>query len=235
MIRPSTGTVVVDGHPLHALTGDQLNQFRRHSVGFLWQLPERNLLPKLSAFENVMFAMEVANYGREERVKRAHELLSQVGLSDRKDHTMGKLSGGEAQRAGLAVALANNPRLLLADEPTGELDSETTMEIISYLQELNADNGTTIVVVTHDNRFERMTRQSYNILDGNIAGMRRSLSKADTTDWTKAEREEVGVVNQFGNVRIPAHLRQKYNIGHYVKFIEDESTGRLYIVPAEDH
>jgi len=233
MIAPSTGSVVVDNHPLHSLQGDQLNQFRREVTGFLWQIPERNLLPSMSALENVKFAMEIANYTREERDKRANYLLHQVGLGDRMDHTLAKLSGGEAQRCGLAVALANEPKILLADEPTGELDSETTMEIISYLQDINADMGLTVVVVTHDNRFERMTNQSYNILDGSIAGMRRSLSNTRKIKWSDAQREEVGVVNQFGMVRIPNHLREKYEIDEFVKFIEDEATGRLYIVPAE--
>lgn len=233
MIRPSTGSVVVDDHPLHSLSGDQLNNFRRNITGFLWQIPERNLLPSMSALENVKFAMEIANYPREERVKRAKYLLHELGLGDRMDHTLAQLSGGEAQRCGLAVALANEPKILLADEPTGELDSETTMEIIAYLQDVNQDMDLTIIVVTHDNRFERMTNQSYNILDGNIAGMRRSLSKSRTIKWSDAEREEVGVVNQFGMVRIPNHLREKYEIGEFVKFIEDESSGRLYIVPAE--
>ncbi|MHA2501459.1 MAG: ABC transporter ATP-binding protein [Candidatus Kariarchaeaceae archaeon] len=234
MVRPSTGTVTIDGFPLHSLSGDELNLFRRKITGFLWQIPSRNLLPNLTALDNVLFAMEVGNFSRQERHSRALELLSQVGLRDRMDHSLGRLSGGEAQRCGLAVALANEPKLLLADEPTGELDSETTMEIISYLQDLNSDLGTTIVVVTHDNRFERMTKQSYNILDGNIAGMRRSLSKERIQDWSGAEREEVGVVNQFGLVRIPNHLREKYNISNYVKFIEDEESGRIYIISADE-
>ena len=234
MVRPSTGTIFVDGHPLHSLSGDQLNIFRRKSCGFLWQLPERNLLPKLTAYDNVLFAMQVGNYTREQRKKRVLDLLNQVGLSDRKDHTLGKLSGGEAQRIGLAVSLANNPKILFADEPTGELDSETTMDVISYLQDLNNEENITIVVVTHDNRFERMTQKSYNILDGSIAGIRRSLDNENPKNWASTKREQVGVVNQFGNVRIPTYLREKYKIKEYVKFVEDIDSNKLYIEPADE-
>jgi len=234
MVRPSTGTIFVDGHPLHSLSGDQLNIFRRRSCGFLWQLPERNLLPKLTAYDNILFAMQVGNYTREQRNKRVLDLLNQVGLSDRKDHTLGKLSGGEAQRIGLAVSLANNPKILFADEPTGELDSETTMDVISYLQDLNNEENITIVVVTHDNRFERMTQKSYNILDGSIAGIRRSLDNENPKNWASTKREQVGVVNQFGNVRIPTYLREKYKIKEYVKFVEDIDSNKLYIEPADE-
>jgi ABC-type lipoprotein export system ATPase subunit len=232
MTLPSTGTVVVDNLPLHSLDEAGLNYYRRKITGFLWQLPERNLLPHLSARDNIMYSMEVAGYPREKRRARVDELLNAVGLLNRGQHKLGQLSGGEAQRISLAVALANAPKLLLCDEPTGELDSETTMEIIDYLKEINEYDGITIVVVTHDNRFERMTKQSFNILDGTIAGLRRSVDKdASAKDWQSASREEISVVNQFGMVRIPNSIREKYNIGDYLRFVEDE--GRVYIEPVE--
>ncbi|MDH5644902.1 MAG: ATP-binding cassette domain-containing protein, partial [Candidatus Heimdallarchaeota archaeon] len=233
MTFPSTGSVTVDNMLLNDLDDHGLDTYRRNVVGFLWQLPERNLLPNLTALENITFSMEVSGYPRQERITRAKELLKSVGLGNRMNHKLGQLSGGEAQRASLSVALANKPKVLLADEPTGELDSETTMEIIDYLKQLNADLGLTIVVVTHDNRFERLTHQSYNILDGSIAGLRRSRSKLDSTDWRTAEREEVAVVDQFGKVRIPSHLRQKYHFGRYIRFIEDTESGRVYIEGVE--
>ena len=232
MMKPSTGSVFVDDMPLHSLNENGLEYYRRYVVGFLWQLPERNLLPNLNALENVVFAMESSGYNRAERLDRAKELLSSVGLANRMGHKLGQLSGGEAQRASLSVALANEPKILLADEPTGELDSETTMEIISYLKELNRDQGITICVVTHDNRFERMTTESYNILDGTIAGVRRSIAGKQSDHWKDTIREEVSVVNQFGLVRIPSRLRQKFNLGKFVRFVEDEKTSRLYIESA---
>lgn len=234
MTLPSTGTVVVDNLPLHSLDEAGLNYYRRKITGFLWQLPERNLLPHLSARDNIMYSMEVAGYPREKRRARVDELLNAVGLLNRSQHKLGQLSGGEAQRISLAVALANAPKLLLCDEPTGELDSETTMEIIDYLKEINEYDGITIVVVTHDNRFERMTKQSFNILDGTIAGLRRSVDKdVSAKDWQSASREEISVVNQFGMVRIPNSIREKYNIGDYLRFVEDEENNRIYIEPVD--
>ncbi len=232
MTKPSTGTVIVDELPIHSLDEAGMNHYRRNITGFLWQLPERNLLPHLTAEDNITYSMEVAGYPKNKREKRVKELLHAVGLYERKKHKLGQLSGGEAQRISLAVALANEPKLLLADEPTGELDSETTMEIISYLQQLNRDDGITIVVVTHDNRFERMSEQSFNILDGTIAGLRRSV-KSDGKDWRDVVREEISVVNQFGQVKIPNRLIEKYNISGYLRFVEDDETGRIYIEPVD--
>lgn len=233
MMRPSTGTIFIDNLPLHSIQDYELEQYRKFTSGFLWQLPERNLLPNLTASENIQFAMEVTNYSREEREKKITELLTSFGVAHRSTHKLGQLSGGEAQRVSLAVALANSPKLLLADEPTGELDSETTMEVIDYLKEINKEQGLTIVVVTHDNRFERMTEQSYNIVDGVISGMRRSITGKEAVDWQSAIREEVGVLNQFGMIKIPENLIRKYNFDNYVRFVEDEASGRLFIEPAD--
>ncbi|OLS28279.1 MAG: putative ABC transporter ATP-binding protein [Candidatus Heimdallarchaeota archaeon LC_2] len=234
MMKPSTGTIFVDNLPLHSIEDSELEHYRKLTIGFLWQLPERNLLPNLTAAENIQFAMEVSNFAREEREKRIQELLSSVGVQHRSSHKLSQLSGGEAQRVSLAVALANSPKLLLADEPTGELDSETTMEIIDFLKEINREQGLTIVVVTHDNRFERMTNESYNIVDGVISGMRRSISGKEATDWKTTIREEVGVLNKFGMIKIPEKLIRKYNFGNYIRFVEDEASNRVYIESADE-
>lgn len=232
MTEPTAGEIYIGDIPVHSLRGKDLNLYRSQMVGFLWQFPERNLLPELSVEENIEFTMRVGKYPKNQRSERIKELISSVGLSGRQYHKLGELSGGEAQRAGLAVALANEPRILFADEPTGELDSETTMEIIGYLQDLNEDLGVTMLVVTHDNRFERMSNQSYRILDGQISGVRRSLSGKTARDWKDAKREELAFVDQYGNVRIPADIRTNMGIGKYIRFIVEEE--RLYLEPAED-
>ncbi len=232
MYPPTAGELYVGQIPVHSLRGWQIDSYRQRIVGFLWQLPERNLLPELTAKENIEYVMAVANYPKDKREERIKHLLSSVGLWNRRDHKLGQLSGGEAQRAGLCVALANEPALLLADEPTGELDSETTMEVIGYLQDLNRDEGLTMVVVTHDGRFERMTHQSFYILDGQISGIRRSVTGETARDWRSAVREELAFVDQFGNVRIPSELRKKHGIEDYVKFVSEGD--RLFIVPAND-
>lgn len=232
MTKLTTGTMHVDGYPVHTLDKDGLNYFHKQVVGFLWQFPERNLLPTISAIDNIMFSMNISNYSRTKRKKFAEELLASVGLKDRMHHKLGQLSGGEAQRASLAVALANEPQVLFADEPTGELDSVTTLEIINYLKELNKERGLTVVVVTHDPRFAKMTDQSYSILDGTIAGLKRPISKGQD-DWTGVVREEISVVNQFGMVKIPANLLEKYKIDRFVEFKENEEQGTLCIRPVD--
>ncbi|RMG27851.1 MAG: ATP-binding cassette domain-containing protein [Methanobacteriota archaeon] len=229
---PTAGELYAGQIPVHSLRNWQLDYYRQHVVGFLWQLPERNLLPDLTAEQNIEFAMAVAGYPREKRKERIRFLLSSVGVWERRGHKLGQLSGGEAQRVGLAVALANEPAILLADEPTGELDSETTMEVIGYLQDLNKDEEITMVIVTHDGRFERMTQQSFFILDGMISGVRRSLDGTISKNWQSAQREELAFVDQYGNLRIPADIRERHGIKSYVRFVSEN--GRLYIEPVEE-
>ncbi len=231
MYPPTAGELYVGSIPVHSLRHWQIDYYHQKIVGFLWQLPERNLLPELSAEENVEYVMQIAGYPKDKRKERIKYLLTAVGVWERRTHKLGQLSGGEAQRVGLAVALANEPAILLADEPTGELDSETTMEVIGYLQDLNKDEDLTMVIVTHDGRFERMTHQSFHILDGMISGVRRSITGEAAKDWRSAEREELAFVDQFGNVRIPSELRKRHAIGSYVRFVSED--GRLYIEPAE--
>lgn len=233
MAKPSTGQLFVDGIGIHNLDDNELSDYRKYVCGFLFQNPENNLLSHLSAYDNIIHTMQLSGYPRTDRKARAVSLLKSVGLEERMGHKMGQLSGGEAQRAGLAVALSNKPKILFADEPTGELDSETTIEIIEYLQKLKEELGITIVVVTHDKRFERMTDHSFNILDGSIASFRIRTSD-DQVGWKDVVREEMSMIDQFGKVTIPPEIMSKHKIGKFVRFIEDES-GRIYIDPVRDN
>lgn len=232
MAKVSTGEVVVDSLPIHLLDQEDLVNYRRSICGFLWQNPDNNLLPNMTMEDNIIHTMQVAGYPRKERKERARELLKSVGLEHRMDHKLGQVSGGEAQRAGLATALANNPRILLADEPTGELDSETTVEIIDYLKNMSREYDVTVVVVTHDHRFERSTDNSFNIIDGTIAGYRVAVDK--TQDWKSSVREEFSVVNQFGMVKLPPKIKEELQITNYMRFIKDETTGRYYIEKVDE-
>ncbi len=229
---PTAGEIWAGNIPVHSIKSETKMAYRQKIVGILWQSSERNLLPSLSVRENIEFVLRIANYEKLSFKQRIDQLLKQVGLSERKHHKPNQLSGGEAQRAGLAVALAAEPKILLADEPTGELDSETTMEVISYLQSINEEFGTTLIIVTHDNRFERMTKRTYNILDGQISGVRRSVSGAAAKNWREAIREELAYVDQYGNVKIPKEIRDKVGIGSYVRFLINEKE-ELTIIPAD--
>ena len=163
--QPTSGTVTISGKRVDAMSDREATSFRLHNIGFVFQ--RFYLMPILSALENVALPMAEAKLRREERDARAAELLAYVGLSSRERHRPSELSGGEQQRVAIARALANHPALLLADEPTGELDARTGTEIISLFQRLNSD-GTTIVVVTHDEDLANAARHNVHMRDGRI-------------------------------------------------------------------
>jgi ABC-type lipoprotein export system ATPase subunit len=162
---PSAGTVQVDGVDVGALRGHEADLYRRQKVGFVFQT--FNLIPNLSALENVMLPMELAGISLPTRRDRARALLQSVGMEERERHRPGKLSGGEQQRVAVARALANDPSLILADEPTGNLDSRTGALIIGLLQAL-ARQGRTVVLVTHDHSIAAKADRHLELVDGRI-------------------------------------------------------------------
>ncbi|MDQ6690835.1 MAG: ABC transporter ATP-binding protein [Gemmatimonadota bacterium] len=163
--QPTSGTVTIAGNRVDAMSDRDATSFRLRNIGFVFQ--RFYLMPILSALENVELPMAEAKIPAGERTVRGGELLNYVGLSRRERHRPSELSGGEQQRVAIARALANSPALLLADEPTGELDAHTGAEIISLFQRLNSD-GTTIIVVTHDEDLANAARHKIHMRDGRI-------------------------------------------------------------------
>jgi putative ABC transport system ATP-binding protein len=163
--KPTEGTVLIDGVDISKLNDNQLADVRRR-IGFIFQF--FNLIPRLTARQNVELPMAIAGLGREERRKRAEELLETVGLKERMNHKPTELSGGEQQRVAIARALANNPSFLLMDEPTGNIDSKNAMEIIQLIKELNDSKGVTVIMVTHDQRLANEAKRTVKMLDGLI-------------------------------------------------------------------
>jgi putative ABC transport system ATP-binding protein len=161
---PSSGQVILDGVDITALGEDELAQLRGTRIGFVFQF--FHLLPSLTAFENVLVPMEIA--GLPKAAPRAKELLAEVGLSDRAHHYPSQLSGGEQQRVAIARALANNPPILLADEPTGNLDSTTGQSVIQLLLDVNRTRRTTLVLVTHDQELAAVADVVVALRDGRI-------------------------------------------------------------------
>ena len=168
----------------------------------------------------------------EEGNKRALELLDAVGLYDRQTNKPSQLSGGEAQRVSIAIALANNPKLILADEPTGELDSENTFKIIDYFKSLNQKYGTTFLVVTHDERFAHMTKKTYKISDGRIYGLHRQLVTDDGS--VSKKREHILFVDRHGNLRLPEELLKEAGINRNVVVRFDKIKGVLEVLPIHE-
>ncbi|HEY1074184.1 MAG TPA: ABC transporter ATP-binding protein [Patescibacteria group bacterium] len=165
--RPSHGSIKVDDQDITKLGDSKLIRYRREKIGFIFQ--HYNLIPNLTALENVMLPMEFAGLPTKERRERAEHLLNEVGLTDDKQHRRpGRLSGGEQQRVSIARALANKPKLILADEPTGNLDSNTSKMIVELLRHLAKTEQTTILVVTHDLNITKHTDMTFQLKDGKL-------------------------------------------------------------------
>jgi putative ABC transport system ATP-binding protein len=162
--RPTSGQLLFQGEDVSKMGGRQLDDLRLRKLGFVFQT--FNLFPTLTALENVMFPLSMAGVSRGEQKKRATELLEMVGLSHRLNHRPRQLSAGENQRVGIARGLVNNPALLLADEPTGNLDSKTTKDIANLFKRINEEIGITIVMVTHDLGVAEVAARQLNMLDG---------------------------------------------------------------------
>jgi putative ABC transport system ATP-binding protein len=167
---PTSGSLTIAGRTVSGMSDREATRFRLHKIGFVFQ--RFYLMPVLTAAENVELPMAEAGLGKMERRARATELLAYVGLTERANHRPTELSGGEQQRVAIARALANRPALLLADEPTGELDAERGAEVIGLFDRLNRD-GTTLIVVTHDEELARAARRVVHMKDGVIVDDRR--------------------------------------------------------------
>ena len=164
--RPTCGTYEFCGEPIERLDDDALAAIRNQKIGFVFQ--SFNLLPRLSAWKNVSLPLLYAGVSRQERKELAVEALDLMGLTDRMEHRPNELSGGQQQRVAIARALVNNPVMILADEPTGNLDSRVGMEIMEIFQELNSLRGVTIMVVTHDQGIAAFSRRRLSLQDGKI-------------------------------------------------------------------
>jgi len=163
--KPTVGKILIEGIDVSTLNDNQLADLRRN-VGFVFQF--FNLIPRLSARENVELAMSIAGAGKNDRRKQAEQLLETVGLKDRMGHKPSELSGGEQQRVAIARALANDPKFLIMDEPTGNIDSKTAADIVELIKRLNEEHEATIILVTHDARMAAKAKRTVQMLDGAI-------------------------------------------------------------------
>ena len=232
---PSAGKVSVGQTDLLRMTSKDVEVYRRHEVGFVWQQTSRNLFPYLTALENVSLPMMLTNVPSKEREAKARYLLETVGLSDRMDHTPEKLSGGEQQRVAIGVALSNTPPLLLADEPTGELDDTTAGEVLDLFGKVNEEFNTTIMIVSHDPDIAYKVGRLVMIQDGKMSTeIRRKVSyqKISGEADANASLEEFTLVDGAGRVQIPKEYLDRLQIKERARVVVE--VGRLTIVPEEE-
>ncbi|MPY60863.1 ABC transporter ATP-binding protein [Streptomyces spongiae] len=214
---PTAGRARVAGHDLLAMGRRERLGYRRHTVGFVWQQTGRNLLPYLTALENVALPMKYTRVPRRERATRAAELLDVLGIAHCRDRRPAELSGGEQQRVAVAVATANAPRVLLADEPTGELDTASGEDVFAALRRANEELGATVLVVTHDPLVSEQVRRTVRIRDG-----RTSTETLRGPGGTAAE--EYTVLDRAGRLQLPRDYVDRYGL-----------RGRVRLTAEPDH
>ncbi len=215
--RPSAGQVWVDGNNLLKMSYEAINHYRRTKVGFVWQQGARNLIPYLSAIENVRLPITITAQRWSKQKPRAEALLESVGLKERMNHRLSELSGGEQQRVAIAVALANNPILLLADEPTGEVDTATAEGLFQIFKALNREYGLTTIIVSHDLGIAHYTDRVVAIRDGKTSSetVRQTTQEAEagsTQEKANEMFEEVVLLDTAGRLQVPHEYLEQFNI-----------------------
>lgn len=214
--KPSAGSLFVDGKDLFKLSEEELVEYKRSTVGFVWQNNARNLIPYLTAIQNIQVPMYFGN-GKEKK-ERALRLLELVGMTHRKDHYLNQLSGGEQQRIAIALALANDPKILLADEPTGSVDKKTSDYILGIFRHLQETLGLTIIIVTHDRALAKQVERVVAIRDGKTSSefivKKVDLSQIEGLEEMESHHEQVelAILDKAGRVQIPAEMLTALNL-----------------------
>jgi len=237
--RPSAGSLHVCGQNLFKMTEAELAAYKRTTVGFVWQNSARNLLPYLTSVENVMMPMQLEKRSVRRKRERAVALLELVGMGKKANSRLSQMSGGEQQRIAIAIALANEPAVLLADEPTGAVDTKTSAFLLDVFSEVNRALGTTIVIVTHDRQVAEKVGRVVTIRDGKTSS--ETLASAaslgadgmlDAFGFGDAVREELAVLDRAGRVQIPTEVLAQLGVaGNKVKMEMED--GRLVITAVE--
>jgi len=232
---PSAGKVIVAGLELEKLTQTEIRKFKLSTVGFVWQNTARNLIPYLSALENVILPMRIlGNIDRD----HALSLLEYVGLGSKQKRRLFELSGGEQQRIAIAIALANKPPLILADEPTGAVDTKTTVDLLNLFRKISTELGTTVVIVTHDRYVSSFVDRVAAMSDGRASSefIRRrydlELSALDNLSH-ELTHEEYAMLDRFGRLQLPHTFTGGINSGSRVKLTIDD--GKVIITPNADY
>jgi ABC-type lipoprotein export system ATPase subunit len=223
---PTAGRATVAGWDLQRMSARNRLAYRRSVVGFVWQQTARNLLPYLSAAENVALPMAFAGSGARDRSRRATELLGALGMGAKADRRPGQLSGGEQQRVAIAVALANHPEVLFADEPTGELDSATGEEVFAALRSANTDLGATVVIVTHDSEVSGQVQRTVAIRDGRTSSEVVRRTEVNEHGQSEVIAQEYAVLDRAGRLQLPTDFRRSLQLRDRVRLeLETDHVG----------
>ena len=212
--RPSAGRLFVDGKDLFKMNGKSLIEYKKRTVGFVWQNNARNLFPYLNSIQNIQVPMIFTS--EKKKRERAQMLIEMVGMAHKKYNRLGELSGGEQQRIAIAIALANNPKILLADEPTGSVDKKTADYILDVFRELNKTLKTTIVIVTHDMNLAKKVNRVVSIQDGKISSEMHAksdyLKRMESLNAFDDVHDEFTILDRAGRLQIPRDLLEKMGV-----------------------
>lgn len=200
---PTAGSARVAGHDLLAMSTRERTGYRRHTVGFVWQQTTRNLLPYLTAAENIAMALSVARTPARGRAARIDELLGLLGISGVRDRVPAQMSGGQQQRVAIAVALANEPEVMFADEPTGELDEANSQVVFDAMRDVNERLGVTVLIVTHDQDVSAQVRRTVQIRDGRTSTEVLRSTRRDEFGVEQQHAEEYAVLDRVGRLQLP--------------------------------
>lgn len=216
---PTAGSVRVAGRDLTAMSARQRLAYRREVVGFIWQQTSRNLLPYLTAAQNVQLPMHLAGIPRRLRHERTARLLGSLGITECTGHLPEQMSGGQQQRTAIAVALATGPKVLLADEPTGELDTDTAAEVFHGLETVNAELGVTVLIVTHDPEVSRVVRRVIAIRDGRTSTETLRHEITDAAGRPSHHTVEYAVLDRAGRLQLPRDMTEPLGMRHRVRLV----------------
>jgi ABC-type lipoprotein export system ATPase subunit len=200
---PTAGSARVAGHDLLAMNSRERTRYRRHTVGFVWQQTARNLLPYFTAAENIALALAVARAPRRGRAARVDELLDLLGIAAVRDRRPVQMSGGQQQRVAIAVALANEPEVLFADEPTGELDVANSQLVFDAMRDVNERLGVTVLIVTHDASVSGQVRRTVQIRDGRTSTETLRSTRLDEHGVARLHAQEYAVLDRVGRLQLP--------------------------------
>ncbi len=229
---PTAGSAVVAGHDLQTMSGRDRTMYRRKTVGFVFQQTARNLLPYFTAAENIALALAVAHQPRRGRAARVKELLALLDISAVSDRIPAQLSGGQQQRVAVAVALANEPEVLFADEPTGELDDRNSALVLDAMRDVNERLGVTVLIVTHDSAVSGHVRRTVQIRDGRTSTEVRRSTRTDADGVEEHIANEYAVLDRVGRLQLPQDYITRLSMQNRVRL--ELETDHVQIHPTTD-